>query len=294
MKKHIVIIGHGAIGLLWAHHLVQAQHKVTLLSHREKPPQSQQNFINYSNIQQINQLTFSHVMPNRYDLIIVTTKAYQVHRALFSLLGQISAPIMLLHNGMGAVDTLPLTHEHKIMLATTTHGALLDNETLTHTGIGKTIIGNYQHVTIDELIEWKKLLHHALTSVETDKDIQQSLLLKLVINCVINPLTALHQCKNGELTALEFQPQINKLIREIQHVISLINKTWPYTENTLKQVIMDVATATSNNYSSMAQDVKFKRHTEIDFINGYIVKQGEALDINVSENKRLLNTISSL
>lgn len=291
MKKHIVIVGHGAIGLLWAHHLIEAQHEVTLLSRRAQLPPSRQSFLTNDNALHTNQLTFSHEMPSHYDLIIVTTKAYQVHNALSPLLNNITAPIMLLHNGMGAVDALPLTSTHKVMLATTTHGALLAHQRLTHTGLGHTIIGNHQHVTSSELSQWQTLLHHALTPVEVDEKIQQPLLLKLAINCVINPLTAIHQCKNGALTHPQFQSHIDALISEIQQVIPYLDTTWPYTDITLKQVIINVATATSNNYSSMAQDVKYKRTTEIDFINGYIVKQGEALGIDVSENKILLNKI---
>jgi 2-dehydropantoate 2-reductase len=294
MKKHIVILGHGAIGLLWAHHLVQAHHKVTLLSRREQLPPSRQSFLTNDNALHDNQLTFSHEIPRDYDLIIVTTKAYQVHNALSHFLDNITAPIILLHNGMGAVDDLPLTNSHKVMLATTTHGALLAHKRLTHTGLGNTIIGNHQHVTAPELIKWQALLHHALTSVEVDDYIQQPLLLKLAINCVINPLTAIHQCKNGELTKPEFQSHIDALINEIQQVIPYLDTTWPYTYITLKRVIMNVAIATSNNYSSMAQDVKYKRRTEIEFINGYIVKQGEALGIDVSENKIILDKIIRL
>jgi len=293
MKKHIVIIGHGAIGLLWAHNLIKAQHRVTLLSRREQLPPQSQTLITNDGTRLINQLNFSHDMPNDCDLIIVTTKAYQVHDALSHRLDDISAPIILLHNGMGAVDTLPLTSNHQVMLATTTHGALLVEDELTHTGLGKTIIGNHQQITNHELQLWQELLQQSLPQLETHDNITQPLLLKLAINCVINPLTAIAQCKNGEIGESQYQQQIDALIDEIQSVISRLDNTWPYTTNALKIIIMDVAAATCENYSSMAQDVKYGRQTEIEFINGYIVQQGESLGIAVTENKALLNTIQS-
>jgi len=293
MKKHIVIIGHGAIGLLWAHHFIKAQHQVTLLSRREQLPPSSQTLICNNGKSTTNQLSFSHNMPTNYDLILVTTKAYQVHNGLSPLLDNITAPIILLHNGMGAVETLSLKASQQVMLATTTHGALLVKEQLTHTGLGKTIIGNYQKISPAQLAQWQHLLQDCLPHVETHNNITQPLLLKLAINCVINPLTAIAQCKNGELTKPEFQTQISAIVDELHPVIFHLDNTWPYTASALTSIIIDVATATAENYSSMAQDVKYKRQTEIDFINGYIVQQGQRLGLAMIENKALLHTIKN-
>ena len=290
-SKHIAIIGHGAIGLLWAHSLVAVGHQVTLLSHRQTLPNKKQQFITINGEVVINNLTFSHVLPAAIDLVLVTTKAYQVHSALSPHLKSISVPIILLHNGMGAIDTLAIDSQHQVILATTTHGALKNNNTLNHTGLGNTIIGNYQNTDKRVLQQWQHLLHTALANVETHSNIKQPLLLKLAINCVINPLTAIHQCKNGELLNESFQPQIDTLIAELQQIISKLDDDWPYDEISLKKVIMAVAKATANNYSSMAQDVKYQRRTEIEFINGYLISKSHQLGINLIENSKLVATL---
>lgn len=286
--KHIAIIGHGAIGLLWAHSLSALGHQVTLLSHRLILPPTKQQFVTRDGKELINNLIFSHSFPESADLVLVTTKAYQVQSALSPHLHKISVPIVLLHNGMGAIDTLAIDSQHQIILATTTHGALKNNNTLTHTGLGNTIIGNYQNTNDQILEEWQQLLNNALPSVETHSNIKQPLLLKLAINCVINPLTAIHQCKNGELLNSSFQPQIDILITELQQVISKLDDDWPHSEISLKDIIMKVVKATSDNYSSMAQDVKYQRRTEIDSINGYLISQGHQLGINLIENNKLV------
>lgn len=295
MSKNIVIIGHGAIGLLWAHHLHKKNHQVTLLTHRDQLPNNRQSFKNSTGNNIDASLTFSKVMPtDGVDLILITTKAYQVNEAISPWLHTITAPIILLHNGMGAVTNLALNKQHQVMLATTTHGALLEQDKLTHTGLGLTVIGNYQQTTSLQLTECQALLNDALSPVKTHPTIQQPLLLKLAINCVINPLTALNQCQNGKLQANEFQLQIDLLISELQQVIPLIEPTWIHTQETLKETIMDVVIATAENYSSMAQDVKFKRQTEIDFINGYIVREGKKLGINMAENEKMWNRVNAL
>lgn len=293
-KKHIVIIGHGAIGLLWGHQLIEAGHQVTLLSRRQILPSSHQHLVSQSGLEYAHQLVFSNQLPKFYDLILVTTKAYQVRDALIPLLKEVTAPLMLMHNGMGTVDIIPFNTSHKIILATTTHGALKEGNTLTHTGLGKTIIGNYQKVDISELTHWQQLLNEALPRVEVHPHIQQPLLLKLAINSVINPLTAIHQCKNGELLNIEFDIQINKLINESQQVISQLDLNWPHTEASLKEIILNVAAATAKNYSSMAQDIKYNRPTEIEFINGYLISQGDKLGINLQEHNKLTNQLIAL
>ncbi|MCG7530998.1 2-dehydropantoate 2-reductase [Psychrobium sp. MM17-31] len=288
VSQHICIIGHGAIGLLWGHHLTAAGHQITFISRRQQLPASKQRISSYNGIESVNEFTFSHQLPQDCDLVLVTTKAYQVHGALAPFLADINVPIILLHNGMGAVEALPLTAHQQVMLATTTHGALIDENSLSHTGLGNTIIGNYQGLTDRQLEHWQQLLKSALPTVEIHHNIQLPLLLKLAINCVINPLTAIHQCKNGELLSPKFDSQIDKLIHEIQQVISQLEPNWHHDKASLKQAVLDVANATANNYSSMAQDVKYCRTTEIEFINGYILTQAKRLKISLPENENLI------
>lgn len=294
MKQHIVIIGHGAIGLLWAHHFHQKNHRVTLLTHRELPPKKRQTFEKINHESSDAEFNFTKSMPNNVDLVLVTTKAYQVKKALTPWLDGITAPIIILHNGMGAVDVLTLSATHKVMLATTTHGALLTGDTLKHTGLGQTVIGSYHQITPEQLSIHHALLHDVMPCVKTHPNIKHPLLLKLAINCVINPLTALNQCQNGKLQAIEFQPQIDLIIKELQQVIPLLEPTWHYTHQALKETIMAVVVATANNYSSMAQDVKYNRQTEIDFINGYIVREGKKLGFDMIENEKLWRSVNAL
>ena len=62
----------------------------------------------------------------------------------------------------------------------------------------------------------------------------------------------------------------------------------------LLENVQQVITATANNYSSMHQDIRFKRQTEIAFINGYISTKAEELNIKVPHNQRLVEQIRQL
>ena len=55
-----------------------------------------------------------------------------------------------------------------------------------------------------------------------------------------------------------------------------------------------VCEATSENMSSMLQDVLRKKRTEIDFINGVIVRQGQELGIPVPANLMLVDLVKTI
>jgi 2-dehydropantoate 2-reductase len=145
--------------------------------------------------------------------------------------------------------------------------------------------------------------------VRTPSEIKQDQLLKLVVNAVINPLTAVFDCKNkcvlnkGPRAAL-----FKSLIHEIGPVVRQLapSEHWSCDgdldafgdrrlfedENLMKRVDL-TAVKTGANTSSMLQDVRRCSQTEIDYINGYIVAQAERLELKCPHNKTLVQMVSS-
>ena len=64
-----------------------------------------------------------------------------------------------------------------------------------------------------------------------------------------------------------------------------------FSKESLEEVVLDVAAKTAKNTSSMLQDVRAGRATEIDYINGYIVKRGEEIGVDVRFNERLVEMV---
>jgi 2-dehydropantoate 2-reductase len=73
----------------------------------------------------------------------------------------------------------------------------------------------------------------------------------------------------------------------------MLMKTLDYsvTRAELVENVLQVITATANNYSSTHQDLKFKRQTEIEFINGYVTYKAAGLNVKVPHNQRLVEQI---
>jgi 2-dehydropantoate 2-reductase len=295
MIKHVTIIGHGAIGSLWAYYLQQIGLKVSLVG-RAKLTKKITLDVKQPN-GKVSQATFDYFaaqLPQKNDLVLVTTKAYQVQQALAPLLDQLTdTPIVLLHNGMGCIELLQLPSSQPVLLATTSHGAFKsDADTLCHTGVGTTFIGSYQACDNQQTKMIANLLNQALPTVEYCANIERALWQKLAINCAINPLTAIHQCQNGQLAQAQYQNSIEMVCREISLITERLQLNLSYHQ--LRQCVDEVIGKTAKNYSSMYQDIANNRPTEIDFINGYVVSEGKRLGILTTKNEALWLEVKQL
>ncbi|WP_394131421.1 2-dehydropantoate 2-reductase [Shewanella maritima] len=232
-------------------------------------------------------------------LLIVCVKAYQVTAAVTSLLDKLPkhCHILLLHNGMGPhLEVQQLISDNLsanlgLSLGTTSQAALkVSEQHIQHTGTGKTVIGHMagSHCPQDLLL----LLTHAIPQLSVQQNIIEALWHKLLINCAINPLTAIEQCRNGQLALPHYQQQINAIIDECILVAKADGIILPADH--MQATVMQVIHATAENYSSMRQDVHFQRPTEIAQINGYVVNRAQAHQLEVRHNQKLANRINKI
>jgi 2-dehydropantoate 2-reductase len=109
---------------------------------------------------------------------------------------------------------------------------------------------------------------------------------------VINPLTALNHCANGQLAAPEYQSQISAIIDELVQVAKREGIALDNAAITAR--VYQVIKLTAANYSSMYQDVAHNRATEINNINGYICQQASLHHLDVPNNQYLLDKVLQL
>ncbi|WP_070970708.1 2-dehydropantoate 2-reductase [Vibrio sonorensis] len=288
---NIVVLGPGAIGSLWAYNLMQAGHNVSVWS-RSSDKHYHFRLDDSPSIQLINNDIESL---HKADLILVTVKAWQVEAALQSIAIHIAPEtvLMLMHNGMGSAERLPTTlTQHPILLATTTHGAYKPSvDQVLHTGLGATQVGPYNELG-KQCSFVAEVLQHALTDVNWNEHIEHALWQKLAVNCAINPLTAIHQIKNGKLADPRYHKEITGIVSEV--VLIMNAKGFPAKSEPLCEMIYSVINATAENYSSMHQDVMHHRPSEIDFITGYLLDTAKAQNISAPFNQALFNEIKEI
>lgn len=229
--------------------------------------------------------------------LLVTVKAYQVVAALNPWAGQIRAlrlPLILLHNGMGTLGPCQalLGEQVPILLASSTHGALRDEYgNVCHTGIGSTTLGQGSgpRLNDEERQALCQLLERGLPPLFWTDHIEQALWLKLAINAVINPLTALHQCPNGALAERRFADQRQHLIAELAGFFS--HAGIALDEPRLTATIDATIAATAGNLSSMNRDLAAGRRTEIDAITGHLLAEARQHGLVLEQHQRLYDAI---
>ena len=114
---------------------------------------------------------------------------------------------------------------------------------------------------------------------------------KLVGNAVINPLTGLHDVANGHIfedPALAAEAE--QLAREADRVLTALDPTWP--GDSLPGV-RALAEATAGNTSSMRADMQAGAVTEIDAINGWLLRQADVLGLDLPAHRRLVAAVKA-
>ena len=118
---------------------------------------------------------------------------------------------------------------------------------------------------------------------------------KLALNCVINPLTALLGCSNGQLLPFIPSPLVNQLLVELDSVArSQLRESWTYDPRLLADEVRGLLLLTHGNRSSMLRDVEAGRETEIGMLNGAVLKLGSEAGLPCPVNAALEAAIIAL
>ena len=281
MYSDIHIIGSGAIGSVIAARLQLARSDLNIANitrHVRGNCVSHVNLLEQDTPVQLNTGLNQWSEKEAQCLIILPMKSYQLIEALRQFHGYfpVNSDLLLLHNGI-VIDPFikKLSERHGIFNATTSHAAYKPSVSeCTNTGYGHTVVGNlYGAPSTSKRTAITKVLNRALGPAEYNDDIRVPLWQKVAVNAMINPLTAIHAVKNGELLDAKFEPELDALASEISRVMTADGMAMsPQQVLSMSQSVMR---ATADNYSSMQQDVLLGRKTEINAINGFILKRAE-------------------
>ncbi|WP_157643547.1 ketopantoate reductase family protein [Paenibacillus camerounensis] len=241
------------------------------------------------------------------DWVAVTLKQQAFHQELPDMLKPLKNCRMravCFQNGYGHLEKLrQLLPYASVWAAVTTEAA--KRKTLTeviHSGRGEIYIGQETEghtiaetdkLSLDKAAEsFTDALFSAGFSASMSNKVNTLIYRKLLINAVINPLTALWRIQNGELLASRQRVQLMKeLYAEAVAVYDACGIT--YQEDAWEH-ITEVCRATSGNISSMLADVLAGRQTEIRWINGSIVDLAERRGIQVPLHRWICQLVEGM
>lgn len=293
------ILGPGAIGSLFAWHLAEAGSSVRLLTRHPGESARLITLDDHTASPHTSATRAFHVDHQVTPIrrLLVTVKAHQTTAALESIRHRIDSRslILFLQNGMGTWDCAKtLFPATRWLVGTTTEGAWrAADRHIVHAGRGETWIGSLNPAWTNDAEQLVDTLANTRFHPGHDPQILQRLWRKLAVNCAINPLTVLYDCRNGELlqkpAALR---QMEAVCVEVERVMGAA--LGGVTVEPLFPLVRAVAEKTGANHSSMLQDYRRGQPTEIEFITGYLVAEGRRLGIDTPENAGILDAIRGL
>lgn len=299
----IAVIGPGALGLLIAGSIKhRTKEDVWLLDNmKERAKAIKESGIKVEGISG----TFSvkvetSVDPKEVghcDLAIICVKSYSTEDACKEIKDLVSEDthVLTLQNGIGNIQIMnDYFGPEKVIGGITNHGStLLETGHVRHAGKGDTIIGKSDGKLSGALKSVSAVLTKAGFDAKVSRDIDAAIWSKIVINVGINALTAITRLNNGRLVEYE---ECRVLLRSaVQEAVKIVKrKRIKLAYDDPIQKVESVCKATSANVSSMLQDVLNRKRTEIDFINGAIIRQGKALGIPTPVNEALMNLVKTI
>ncbi len=235
-------------------------------------------------------------IPFTPDLVLITLKTYSLEKGLQSLKGNYSSSTIFLtvQNGIGNIEKIAkFLSPRQIMAGVTAQGAtLIRGGLIKHGGNGPTYIGELDGKITSRLKTIVQLFNNSHLPCELSQNIEMLIWKKLLINIGINAITALLGFSNMYISKNKWAKTVAQ--GAVEEAYKVCIKKGIKLEQDIFSLVEEVSVQTGQNISSMYQDILNKKPTEIEAINGAIVREGERVGVDTPINWTLTHLIRAL
>ncbi len=228
------------------------------------------------------------------DIIFVFVKSYSTEDAIKTIEPHIKkdSVIVSIQNGIGNFESIKkFIKLEQIIYGVTTYGAAKENpSTVRFGGAGTIEFGGKSEEAVNKL---GSIFNLTKLDFSITKTPEKSVWQKALVNAGINPIASILNITNGEIVNNKFSRKLQEnILREgvAAARVAGIN----IMEDEIITTTVNVCINTSTNKCSMLQDIKAKRRTEIDFINGKIIEYAAKGNIKVPFNESLYYLIKAI
>lgn len=283
---HWFLLGAGNIGSLAAWYLQQAGHQVTAL--RETPLQPQDKTLHWRHRTETLAMPQQRPADCRATIrhLLITTKTphtVQRLRQIRALLAE-DVRVVQLQNGLLDIRAELPNNAHLITALTT---SAVKGQHPAHHIVAENATWWGGSATPPD---WFAALQLTWPNLSWDDEIRQKQWYKLVVNAVINPLTAIHDVANGQIADdPAIKQQAEALCREANRILKTVDPAWagvPFSD------VLGVALATRDNTSSMRADHRQRHDTEVNAINGVLLAHAHAHGLDAPMQQWVLDQLS--
>ncbi|MEM0482077.1 MAG: 2-dehydropantoate 2-reductase [Nitrososphaerota archaeon] len=278
----ILVVGAGALGILFAGIMSWNGGDIVILTRRREAEEaiSSQGIIirkGESLWTARPECTTDPSIASTADLCLICVKSYDTETVARMVSPYLSEHCLVttVQNGLNNVERLSNIFGPNRVVA----GFTLQASTLTglnsvfHAYDGESVLGCHPNTTttFEKIRQVAVELTRLGVKTSAVENVYPEVVMKLIINSVINPLTALLGVRNGELLEIrELEWVIDELVGEGVEAGYLLGVR--LSPEQVKMRVYDAIKATYENKSSMLQDIEKGRKTEIEFINGALAR----------------------
>jgi 2-dehydropantoate 2-reductase len=297
--KHIAVVGAGAVGSFYGAMLARAGHRVTLIGRPAHVHAITRNGLKLdlaaSSTTEIIQIEASTELSSLHiaDLVLFCVKSTDSASVALQIAPHLSpnALIMSLQNGVENSNLIAKQVANVVIPCVVYVATEIPAPgCVKHHGRGDLVIGTMlasrlrdPQKTLQEIVE---LFDSAQVPVQISPNVMAELWSKLMINCAFNAISGLAQIQYGKLAALE--PVRSTQTALVKEVISVAHADGIHLSETVAlQAVEQISVTMGSQKSSTAQDMARSKLSEIDHLNGFIVRRGQALGVATPVNQAL-------
>jgi 2-dehydropantoate 2-reductase len=297
--QKVAVMGAGAVGSFYGAMLARAGHAVTLIG---RPAHVQAIQRDGLQLEMAGRVETVHLGASGEvaalqgaELVLCCVKSGDTEAAARQMAPYLesSTVLMSLQNGVDNAEALARHVRCRVIPAVVYVAVALGGPgRVRHFGRGDLAIGAMPGGTMSSVPEWPTLqalvdfFASAQVPVRIVPDVAVELWAKLLVNCAYNAVSGLAQMPYARLAA---QPGIvavqRDVVREVIAVAGAAGVT--LSEDASMQAVAKIAAAMPAQLSSTAQDMARHKPSEIDHLNGYIVRRGAELGVAAPVNRAL-------
>lgn len=298
--KEILVVGAGSVGGFFGAHLAKNNPRVSFLLRPNTLAAVRQNGLTIRSASgaltvRPQAASDARQLP-RPDLIVLGVKVYDLDEVMDQIEPVLSEQtvVLTLQNGIDAEDRLIARCKRDCVVGGVAYiySKIAEPGVIDHYKKGAVAIGELMGYESERLLKIQSLFTAAGISCQLSKDIRRSKWEKMCWNCVFNPITVLiNDCVAKALDHPEMVGVIKQIVGEVTAISATLKVPLPpdMPERVIKatQEIRDI-------HTSMYDDWKAGRPTEIDSLNGYIAKKGRELGIPTPVNEAFTAMIKAM
>jgi 2-dehydropantoate 2-reductase len=290
----IAVMGAGAVGCYYGGMLARAGHDVMLIGRAQHVEAVRRSGL------RVQTSAFDAIVPMRASeepsaargakLVLFSVKSPDTERAGAALAPHLDpdAVLLSLQNGVDNAERLAATlgrdvNPAVVYVATEMAGP----GHVKHNGRGELVIGSSPASA-----RIAAAFAAAGVPVEVSDNVIGALWAKLIVNCAYNALSAITQLPYGRLVQGDGVPAVMRDV--VDECLAVARAAGVDVPGDMRQAVPQIAQTMPAQFSSTAQDLARGKPTEIDHLNGLVVRKGDALGVPTPANRLLLALVKLL